>query len=273
MLLITASEVSSIAFVNSLDPDFILPEFIIAAHNKYIVHLVTQPVLDLIDASPAEYTILVNEYIKPYFAFCVKYMFYNQLITETSQFQTSDQQRIAAVQEIIEIKQVLYDLLYAYLNASIFYIPVSATSVLHGGFRLTCSGASGTAFIDPNTNITSLLNSLSSALPSDSDTIAFSQVSSGLLKKATWSTFRQALKSFLAPFYEPVNPDWNSNSGLSQILNRPDYPPSFSTGSRSSSSDPGTLYEISFTDDYIFYCVQTGDSGNAVWKKSVLFQT
>lgn len=45
------------------------------------------------------------------------------------------------------------------------------------------------------------------------------------------------------------------------------------TGSKSSATDAGTLGDISITDDYIYFCVQTGTAGNAIWKKAVVFAT
>jgi hypothetical protein len=45
------------------------------------------------------------------------------------------------------------------------------------------------------------------------------------------------------------------------------------SGAKSSATDAGTFGDISLTDDYVYYCVQTGTAGNAIWKKSVMFQT
>ena len=44
-------------------------------------------------------------------------------------------------------------------------------------------------------------------------------------------------------------------------------------GVRSSSANAGTMGDISITDDYVYFCVQTGTAGNAIWKKSLLFTT
>lgn len=45
------------------------------------------------------------------------------------------------------------------------------------------------------------------------------------------------------------------------------------TGVKSSATDAGTAGDISITDDYIYFCVQTGTAGNAIWKKAVVFAT
>ena len=63
MPLITATEVSQIAFVNSLVPALVLPVFISTAETKFIVPLVTRVIYDKIIATPTDYTTLVNNYI------------------------------------------------------------------------------------------------------------------------------------------------------------------------------------------------------------------
>ena len=45
------------------------------------------------------------------------------------------------------------------------------------------------------------------------------------------------------------------------------------TGAKSSATDEGTLWDMSIDDDYLYICVKTGTVGNAIWKKTVLFQT
>ena len=47
----------------------------------------------------------------------------------------------------------------------------------------------------------------------------------------------------------------------------------FTTGVKASATDAGTVGDISITDDYIYFCVQTGTAGHAIWKKSVVFAT
>jgi len=44
-------------------------------------------------------------------------------------------------------------------------------------------------------------------------------------------------------------------------------------GARSSATDAETFGDISLTDDYTYFCVKSGSSGNAIWKKSVMFIT
>ena len=44
-------------------------------------------------------------------------------------------------------------------------------------------------------------------------------------------------------------------------------------GEKASSTDAGTLFDMSITDDYGYLCTKTGIAGNAIWKKFVLFQT
>lgn len=44
-------------------------------------------------------------------------------------------------------------------------------------------------------------------------------------------------------------------------------------GDKSSLLDAGTYGQASLGDDYLYFCTQTGTAGNAIWKKSVLFNT
>jgi hypothetical protein len=136
MSLITPSEVSAIAFVNTLDPAQILPVFISAAETKFIVPTVTQALIDKIVASPSSYTTLIDNYIKPYLAFAVKYMFYNQLLTETNTF-PPDNQRSDALLEVLNIMEVNKEQLRLYLNANNIITNATSSNKLISGFRIT----------------------------------------------------------------------------------------------------------------------------------------
>jgi hypothetical protein len=190
--LITPAEVSSIAFVNALDPVLILPMFISSAETKYIVPLVTQVLITDIQANPGNYAILVNAFIKPYLAFCVKYMFYNQLLTETDTFPTSDAQRTSALQEVIAIMEVSRGLLSEYLNASIFPTPVVKEKTLTAGFLKSKGQLITTNSIS---DVTSTMVGASTGVPSDPDTFNFINFATGLLNKITWSTLVNLMKS------------------------------------------------------------------------------
>jgi hypothetical protein len=206
MALITPEEVSSIAFVNALDPALVLPVFISSAQTKYIVPLVTQSVIDEIIATPADFLTLTDEYIKPYLAFCIKYSFYNQLLTETDTFPTSDAQRSAALQEVLSIMEVLRDLLKTYLNDNIFESPVTETKPTVAGIFLSSSKPAA-ASSDPNTDVASTLNAASVATLADPDTLNFIQFTTGLLRKISWSNVKSTLKSIFDQFYASVDHD------------------------------------------------------------------
>ena len=206
MSLITAEEVSSIAFVNSLDPALVLPVFISSAQTKYIVPIVKQSVIDEIIATPADFLTLTDEYIKPYLAFCIKYSFYNQLLTETDTFPTSDDQRSAALQEVLSIMEVLRDLLKTYLNDNIFESPVVEKKNSVAGIFLGANKPAA-ASSDPNTDVASTLNAASVATLSDADTLNFIQFTTGLLRKISWSNAKSTLKSIFDQLYAPVDHD------------------------------------------------------------------
>jgi len=136
MPLITVTEVSTIAFVKTLDPALILPSFISSAESKYIFPIVTTDLITKIIATPSDYTTLVEEYIKPYLAFAVKYMFYNQLLTETDTF-PPDAQRSDALQEVLNLMEINRERLLNYLNANMLGVLRISSKKLISGFRIT----------------------------------------------------------------------------------------------------------------------------------------
>ena len=120
MPLITPSEVNTLAFITPVDPATILEEIINTAETKYLVPVITQPVYDDLSVHPGMYTTLVNDYIKPYLAFCVKLLLYNQYLTETGTFDIPTQQRWDVVQEIVVITKAKKTLLISHLSTSLY---------------------------------------------------------------------------------------------------------------------------------------------------------
>lgn len=200
MPLITPEEVSTLAFFNALDSDFVLPAFISSAETRYIIPLVTPAVVTAINASPSGYTTLLNDYIKPYLAFCIKYMFYNQLLTETESFPTSDAQRTAALNEVLSIMEVLRSTLSDYLNASIFATPVVISSSLHSGFLTSSASTSASSASSSSTtslyDITSMYNASSTGMLSNAYTFNFLNTDTGLLNKITWANLKLTLREY-----------------------------------------------------------------------------
>lgn len=45
------------------------------------------------------------------------------------------------------------------------------------------------------------------------------------------------------------------------------------SGAKYSNTHAGTLNDLSLDNDYLYICVQTGTAGNAIWKKTLLFQS
>lgn len=195
MSLISAAEVNSIAFVTPITESQILPVFISTAETKFIIPLVTKIIYDKIIATPADYTTLVDNYIKPYLAFSVKYMFYNQLLTETNTFPTSDEQRSAALQEVLTIMEVNRNLLSEYLNANIFETPVTSKVRMVSGFRTGDSPSKSSS--TTSSPVSESLAAASLDTLSDDDTLNFIQFTTGLLKKITWSNLKITMRSFL----------------------------------------------------------------------------
>jgi len=44
-------------------------------------------------------------------------------------------------------------------------------------------------------------------------------------------------------------------------------------GEKKTGVDAGVCPSFSFTDDYLYVCVKSGDANTAIWKKTLLFQT
>ena len=120
MPLITPTEVNTLAFITPVDPVSILEEFIVTAESKYIVPAITQPVYDDLSVNPGIYTTLIDEYIKPYLAFCVKLLLYNQYLAETGTFSIPTQQRWDVIQEITVIAKAKNNLLVNHLSPSLY---------------------------------------------------------------------------------------------------------------------------------------------------------
>jgi hypothetical protein len=248
MALITPQEVNTIAFVNQLDPALILPQFIESAQTKYIVPVVTQDVLDLIDATPESYTTLVDDYIKPYLAFSVKYMFYNQLLTETQLFPTSDAQRESAIAEILEVMEIKKALLLAYLISDIFSSSAETTTKpLISGIRIGGTTTITDSIGNNKTDVTAVLNAASAGLITNTDYLIFISAITGLLQKISFTSFKELILSA---------------GGINTL-----------SGEKATGVDAGVAGQISITDDYGYFCVTGGPAGIAVWKKFILFQT
>ncbi len=203
MALITASEVNTLAFVNQLDPALILPQFIESAQTKYIVPVVTQDVLDLITATPENYTTLVDDYIKPYLAFSVKYMFYNQLLTETQLFAISNEQREDAINEIREICSIKLGLLQNYLNENIFAAPAVTSVTRISGFNINSADRVSNA-ASSVTVVTGVLGSASADTLSEEDSLNFIKYTASALRRITWTNFKAALRTYFSTLYAAI---------------------------------------------------------------------
>ena len=134
MPLITPTEVNTLAFITPVDPALILEEIIMAAETKYIASAVTQLVYDDLSVNTGLYATLISDYIKPYLAFCVKLLLYNQYLTETGTFDIPTQQRWDVVQEIIVISKAKKTLLVNHLSAALYPLYVAPVNKRITGF-------------------------------------------------------------------------------------------------------------------------------------------
>ena len=82
MSLLTATEVSKLSFITPIDSALILDEIIQVAETKYIIPALTKPICDDLSVHPGIYATLISDYLKPYLAYCVKYLLYSQYFSE-----------------------------------------------------------------------------------------------------------------------------------------------------------------------------------------------
>jgi hypothetical protein len=120
MSLLTASEVNQIAFITPIDSALLLEEIIQVAETKYIIPAITKPVYDDLSVHPGIYATLISDYIKPYLAYCVKYLLYTQFYSETLSTSNFDKSREEIVNDTIVILQAKKDLLKTHLTSGIY---------------------------------------------------------------------------------------------------------------------------------------------------------
>lgn len=125
MPLITATEINSIAFSTPIDPALILVEIISVAETKFIIPAITKPVYDDLSIHPGIYTTLIADYIKPYLAYCVKFLMYCQYLNESTVDATILQQRGDIVNDSSTISQLKKTLLINHMLSGIYplYVP------------------------------------------------------------------------------------------------------------------------------------------------------
>jgi hypothetical protein len=136
MPFITASEINAIAFSTPIDPALILDEIITAAETKFIIPVITKPIYDDLSVHPGIYTTLLADYIKPYLAYCVKFLLYSQYLNESSSDVTIFQQTSDIVNESNTISQVKRTLLLNHLLSGIYPLYVSPVKKRINGFLI-----------------------------------------------------------------------------------------------------------------------------------------
>jgi hypothetical protein len=84
MPLITAQEINSIAFNEPIDLALITDDIISTVEIKYLIPIITKLVYDDLSVHPNNYTTFINNYLKPYCAFHVKFVIYSQYLTKSN---------------------------------------------------------------------------------------------------------------------------------------------------------------------------------------------
>lgn len=120
MSMLTANEVNQIAFISPIDSALILDEIIQVAETKYIIPAITKPIYDDLSVHPGFYATLISDYLKPYLAYCVKYLLYSQYFAEALLTPNQDKSREDIVNETNVIIQAKKDLLKNHLTSGIY---------------------------------------------------------------------------------------------------------------------------------------------------------
>jgi len=120
MSLLTATEVNRIAFISSIDSALIPDGIIQVAETKFLIPAITKPVYDDQSVHPDIYATLIAEYIKPYLAYCVKYLLYSQFFSDALLSSNLDKSREDIVNETNVIIQAKKDLLKNQLASGIY---------------------------------------------------------------------------------------------------------------------------------------------------------
>jgi hypothetical protein len=120
MSLLTANEVNQIAFITPIDSALILDEIIQVAETKYIIPALTKPIYDDLSVHPGIYATLIAEYIKPYLAYCVKFLLYSQYYSDALKASSFDKSKEEIVNETNIIIQAKKDLLKTHLTSGIY---------------------------------------------------------------------------------------------------------------------------------------------------------
>jgi hypothetical protein len=120
MSLLTATEVNQIAFITPIDSALILDEIIQIAETKYIIPAIAKPVYDDLSVHPGIYATLILDYIKPYLAYCVKYLLYSQYYSETLSTSNFDKSREEIVNNTNVILQAKKELLKTHLTSGVY---------------------------------------------------------------------------------------------------------------------------------------------------------
>ena len=120
MSLLTATEVNQIAFITPIDSALILDEIIQIAETKYIIPAITKPVYDELSVHPRIYATLIVDYIKPYLAYCVKFLLYSQYYSDALKASNFDKLKEEIVNETNVIIQAKKDLLKTHLTNGVY---------------------------------------------------------------------------------------------------------------------------------------------------------
>jgi hypothetical protein len=120
MSLLTPTEVNQIAFISPIDSALILDEIIQVAETKFIIPAITKSIYDDLSVHPGIYATLIVDYIKPYLAYCIKFLLYSQYYSDALKASSFDKSKEEIVNETNVIIQEKKDLLKTHLTNGVY---------------------------------------------------------------------------------------------------------------------------------------------------------
>ena len=134
MSLLTANEVNQIAFITPIDSALILDEIIQVAETKFIIPALPKPIYVDLSVHPGNYATLIVDYIKPYLAYCVKFLLYSQYFSDALLTSNLDKSREDIVNETNLLIKAKRELLVYHLSSGNYPLYSPPSKKLTAGF-------------------------------------------------------------------------------------------------------------------------------------------
>jgi hypothetical protein len=136
MPIITTQEINAIAFTEPIDLAFINDDIVYAAEGKFLISVITRPLFDDLSVHPDNYTTLIADYIKPYLAYCIKYILYSQYFNKMNLTSLSNEQRDSILIETNVILEEKKRILINHLSSGLYPLFIAPSKKRISGFLI-----------------------------------------------------------------------------------------------------------------------------------------